>query len=115
MLDYDYTNDILNINVDEIAIDMSKHGITPKSFSTPLTWLDFEFNGIATDKAVGIGISNIMGQIFSNLPYDLVRPAIYETDTAGRLFAKEPPRETYGMLLSRKRNEIMPFAATGKV
>lgn len=88
MLDYDYTNDILNINVDEIAIDMSKHGITPKSFSTPLTWLDFEFDGIATDKAVGIGISNIMGQIFSNLPYDLVRPAIYETDTAGRLFAK---------------------------
>lgn len=29
-------------------------------------------------------------------------------------FPREPPRKTYGMLLSHKRNE-MPFAATWKV
>ena len=47
----------------------------------------------------------------SSLPRDWTRMSFL----TGGFFALEPPRKTYGMLLSHKRNEIMPFAATCKV
>ncbi|MBQ9756592.1 MAG: hypothetical protein IJV99_03230 [Clostridia bacterium] len=85
---YDYSTDTLKINGDALTINMSGYGVTPKSFGTPLAWLDFELNGIAENQKAGFGICTVMEQYFSNFKFDVARPLVYETGATSRLFAK---------------------------